>query len=78
MNHSINLLNRLNKNPSSLNTNQTTLLAWIKTQDSFKRSEIAEISLPLGIKDRTLTSILMRFINLNRIKKMSHGVYAKT
>ena len=78
MNHSINLLNRLNKNPGILNTNQTTLLTWIKTQDSFKRSEIAEISLPLGIKDRTLTSILMRFIDLNLIKKMSHGVYAKT
>ena len=78
MNHSINLLNRLNKNPSSLNTNQTTLLAWIKTQDSFKRSEIAEISLSLGIKDRTLTSILMRFINLNLIKKMSHGVYTNS
>ena len=78
MNHSINLLNRLNKNPGILNTNQTTLLTWIKTQDSFKRSEIAVISLPLGIKDRTLTSILMRFIDLNLIKKMSHGVYAKT
>ena len=77
MHHSITLLNRLSKNPDSLNANQTTLLNWIKSKDSVKRAEILAKATPLGIKERTLSEILKRFIKLNLIKKISHGVYAK-
>ena len=77
MHHSITLLNRLSKNTDSLNANQTTLLNWIKSKDSVKRAEILAKATPLGIKERTLSEILKRFIKLNLIKKISHGVYTK-
>ena len=50
---------------------------WIQTKDVFKRSEISEQANLLGIKDRTLSDILKRFIELKHIKKLSHGVYTK-
>ena len=50
---------------------------WIKTKDTFKRAEISEQAIPLGVKDRTLSDILKRFIELKLIKKVSHGVYTK-
>ena len=77
MHHSITLLNRLSKNPDSLNTNQTTLLNWIESKGTFKRADILVEATSFGIKDRTLSDILKRFIDLNLIKKLSHGVYAK-
>jgi len=76
--HGINMLNRITKNTKNLNTTQTTLYSWIKTKDNFKRAEILEKAIPLGVKDRTLSDILNRFIKLNLIKKLRHGVYAKT
>ena len=75
--HGINMLNRITKKSKSLNTTQTTLYNWIQTKDNFTRSEISKQANPLGIKDRTLSDILKRFIELKLIKKVSHGVYTK-
>ena len=75
--HGINMLNRVSKTSNKLNTTQTALYNWIKTKDTFKRSEISEQASLSGIKDRTLSDILKRFIELELIKKVSHGVYTK-
>ena len=75
--HGINMLNRITKPSKSLNTTQTALYNWIKTKDTFKRSEISEQASLSGIKDRTLSDILKRFIELELIEKVSHGVYTK-
>ena len=75
--HGTNMLNRLTKNSKRLNTTQTTLYNWIETKDTFKRAEISEQAILLGVKDRTLSDILKRFIELKLIKKVSHGVYTK-
>jgi len=75
--HGINMLNRISKTSKSLNTTQTDLYNWIKTKDTFKRSEISEQASLSGIKDRTLSDILKRFIELELIEKVSHGVYTK-
>lgn len=75
--HGINMLNRITKKSKSLNTTQTALYNWIQTKDNFTRSEISKQANPLGIKDRTLSDILKRFIELKLIKKVSHGVYTK-
>ena len=78
MTHSINMLNRLNKRPNSLNLTQTSLLNWMQPQITYKRSEILEKAKELGVKDRTLSDILNRLVKLNLVKKISHGVYSKT
>jgi len=75
--HSINMLNKVSKTSKKLNYTQTALYDWIKSKGTFKRSEISEKSKVLGIKDRTLSDILKRFIELNLIEKVSHGVYTK-
>ena len=75
--HGINMLNRITKPSKRLNTTQTSLHNWIETKDTFKRSEISEQAILLGLKDRTLSDILKRFIELELIKKVSHGVYTK-
>ena len=75
--HGTNMLNKLTKNSKRLNTTQTTLYNWIETKDTFKRAEISEQAILLGVKDRTLSDILKRFIELKLIKKVSHGVYTK-
>ena len=75
--HGINMLNRLTKNSKRLNTTQSALYNWIETKDTFKRAEISEEANVLGIKDRILSDILNRFISLNLIEKVSHGVYKK-
>ena len=36
------MLNRITKTSKRLNTTQTALYNWIKTKDTFKRSEISE------------------------------------
>lgn len=46
-------------------------------KDTFKHSEIAKEANLLGIKDRTLSDILKRFLKLDLIKKINHGVYTK-
>ena len=53
------------------------LYNWIETKGIFKRSEISEQASLSGIKDRTLSDILKRFIELKLIEKVSHGVYTK-
>ncbi len=50
---------------------------WIKTKETFKRAEILEKAVLLGVKDRTLSDILKRFIKLKLIEKVSHGIYTK-
>ena len=75
--HGINMLNKVSKTSKKLNYTQTALYDWIKSKGTFKRSEISEKSKVLGIKDRTLSDILKRFIELNLIEKVSHGVYTK-
>ena len=75
--HGTNMLNKLTKNSKRLNTTQTTLYNWIETKDTFKRSEILEKAKVLGIKDRTLSDILKRFIDFELIEKVSFGVYRR-
>ena len=75
--HGINMLYRITKTSKKLNITQTTLYNWIKTKDTFKRAEISEQAILLGVKDRTLSDILKRFIELKLINKVSHGVYTK-
>jgi len=75
--HAINMLNRITKTSKSLNTTQTALYNWIENRDTFKRAEISEQANLFGIKDRTLSDILKRFIELKLIEKVSHGVYTK-
>ena len=75
--HGINMLNGITKNSKRLNTTQKTLYDWIKTKETFKRSEILEQATLLGIKDRTLSDILNRFIRLKLIEKVSYGIYSK-
>ena len=71
------MLNGITKNSKRLNTTQKTLYDWIKTKETFKRSEILEQATLLGIKDRTLSDILNRFIRLKLIEKVSYGIYSK-
>jgi len=71
------MLNRISKTSKKLNTTQTDLYNWIETKDTFKRSEISEQANLSGIKDRTLSDILNRFIELNLIERVKQGVYAK-
>jgi len=54
------------------------LLTWIKTKEKFSRAEALVKAKEVGIKDRTLSDILRRFIESNLIKKISHGLYTKT
>lgn len=75
--HGINMLNRITKSYKTLNSTQTALYDWIMKQDTFKRSEIAKEANLLGVKDRTLSDILKRFLSLKLIKKVKQGVYTK-
>ena len=75
--HAINMLNRISKTSKKLNTTQASLYNWIETKKVFKRAEISEQAQLLGLKDRTLSDILKRFIKLGLIEKVSHGVYKK-
>jgi len=75
--HGINMLNRITKSSKKLNTTQTALYNWIQTKNNFQRSEILKQANLFGIKDRTLSDILNRFIELKLIIKVRHGVYTK-
>lgn len=75
--HGINMLNRITKRSKKLNTILTALYNWIETKDIFKRSEISEQANLIGVKDRILSDILKRFIELKLIEKVNHGVYTK-
>ena len=76
--HGINMFNRITKTSKDLNTTQTALYIWIETKEIFKRAEILEQAILLDVKDRTLSDILKRFIELKLIEKVSHGVYKKS
>ena len=71
------MLNRITKSYKILNSTQTALYDWIMKQETFKRSEIAKEANLLGVKDRTLSDILKRFLSLKLIKKVKQGVYTK-
>ena len=73
--HSIGILNKINKDSSKLNKTQDELLTWMKPQGEVKRSDIWNKAKSLGIKERTLADILRRFLRLNLIIKVTHGVY---
>ena len=75
--HSMNILNKFNKNSKELNPTLTKLMNWIKDREFFKRAEILKEAKKLDIKDRTLSDILNRFLDLKLIIKISHGVYSK-
>ena len=78
MPHSINILNKYNKSNTSLTVVEQKLLEWMPDNRNFKRSEIAEEASKLEISDRTLSDILKKFMNLNQIKKIKNGLYART
>jgi hypothetical protein len=78
MPHSINMLNKYDKSNTSLTVVEQKLLEWMPDDRNFKRSEISEEASKLEISDRTLSDILKKFINLNKIKKIKNGLYART
>jgi hypothetical protein len=78
MPHSINMLNKYEKSNTSLTVVEQKLLEWMPEDQNFKRSEISEEASKLEISDRTLSDILKKFINLNQIKKIKNGLYART
>ena len=78
MPHSINMLNKYEKSNTSLTVVEQKLLEWMPDDRNFKRSEISEEASKLEISDRTLSDILKKFINLNQIKKIKNGLYART
>jgi hypothetical protein len=73
--HSIGILNKINKDSKRLNKTQNELLNWIKSQGEVKRGDVWNKAKTMGIKERTLADILKRFLNLDLIKKVTHGVY---
>ena len=78
MPHSINMLNKYDKSNTSFTVVEQKLLEWMPDDRNFKRSEISEEASKLEISDRTLSDILKKFINLNQIKKIKNGLYART
>ena len=73
--HSIGILNKINKDSSELNKTQDELLTWMKPQGEVKRSDIWNKAKTFGIRERTLADILRRFLRLNLVRKVTHGVY---
>jgi len=73
--HSIGILNKINKDSKRLNKTQDELLNWMKSQGEMKRADIWNKAKTMGIKERTLADILRRFLILNLIRKVTHGVY---
>ena len=75
--HTTNMLIKLTKKSNKLNSTQTVLFNWIKTKDTFKRAEILEEAKVLDIKDRTLSDILKKFVDIGLIEKVKFGSYRK-
>ena len=73
--HSIDILNKINKDSKRLNKTQNELLNWMKSQGEVKRSDVWNKAKTMDIKERTLADILRRFLDLDLIKKVNHGVY---
>ena len=73
--HSIGILNKINKDSKRLNKTQNELLNWIKSQGEVKRCDVWNKAKTMDIKERTLADILRKFLDLDLIKKVNHGVY---
>ena len=73
--HSIDILNKINKDSKRLNKTQNELLNWMKSQGELKRRDVWNKAKTMDIKERTLADILKRFLDLDLIKKVNHGVY---
>ena len=73
--HSIDILNKINKDSKKLNKTQNELLNWMKSQGKVKRCDVWNKAKTMDIKERTLADILRRFLDLDLIKKVNHGVY---
>lgn len=73
--HSIDILNKINKDSKKLNKTQNELLNWMKSQGKVKRCDVWNKAKTIDIKERTLADILKRFLDLDLIKKVNHGVY---
>ena len=73
--HSIRILNKINKDSKSLNKTQDELLNWMKSKGEIKRGDVWNKAKTMGIKERTLADILRKFLDLDLIKKVTHGVY---
>ena len=73
--HSIDILNKINKDSKRLNKTQNELLNWMKSQGKVKRCDVWNKAKTMYIKERTLADILRKFLDLDLIKKVNHGVY---
>ena len=69
------ILDEVNKDTSKLNKTQDELLNWMKSKGEVSRGDIWSKAKSLAIKERTLADVLRRFIDLNLIRKVTHGVY---
>ena len=77
MPHAMAMLNKVGKQAIALTPAQIKLLTWIRTKEKFSRAEAVVKAKEIGIKDRTLSDILKRFLVSKLIKKISHGLYMK-
>lgn len=73
--HSIRILNKINNDSKRLNKTQDELLNWMKSKGEIKRGDVWNKAKTMGIKERTLADILRKFLDLDLIKKVTHGVY---
>ena len=76
--HSTRILKKVTEPTNKLNDTEKELIKWIKTKETFKRSEINDQGASLGIKVRSVNDLLKKFIFLKIIKKMRKGLFAKT
>jgi DNA-binding MarR family transcriptional regulator len=77
MPHAMAMLNKVGKQAIALTPAQIKLLTWIRTKEKFSRAEAAVKAKEIGVKERTLSDILKRFVMSKLIKKISHGLYTK-
>ena len=75
MPHAMSMLSKVGKQETA--STHMKLLAWIKTKEKFNRAEAVVKAKEIGIKERTLSDILKRFVESKLIKKISHGLYTR-
>lgn len=73
--HSLNMLKKLDKSAPPSTAIEQKLLDWMPKEETFKRSEILEEAINLGVSDRTLTNILSKFLQQKKIEKIKNGLY---
>ena len=76
--HAMVMLKKVSAKKTILPLLQQQLLKWIEDHKEFRRCEILNEANRIGIKDRTLSDILNRFLELELIEKLKHGYYIKT